>query len=164
MRPLEASFQDEFYRAASNILLGVGLSSECYDLGDGHIDFVFIPGPGWGAELPCNRFRPNALDSKGIDEEVGGIWLMYRTRHRDTAVACGLTITPVSTCRDSSAPSNWGIRNPPPRDDLIARETTRNWLWKCLIHVSVLWSVYRDAWLGPSRGAQILPPTAYCIR
>lgn len=50
-RPVEAQYQDEFYRAFSSIMPhGVAMSSEWSRNANGRIDF-FIPFQGWGIEL-----------------------------------------------------------------------------------------------------------------
>lgn len=65
-RPLEAQYQDEFYRAFNAVVpCGVPISSERSRKGDGRIDF-WIPQKRWGVELlrdhdrvdeHCNRFK-----------------------------------------------------------------------------------------------------------
>src|SRR5436305_12426297 len=65
VRPPEAQFQDEWYRAFNSLLgHGFAISSEWSQSGDGRIDFRIV-GPDWGIELlragdrlaeRCNRF------------------------------------------------------------------------------------------------------------
>jgi hypothetical protein len=66
LRPLEAQYQDEFYRAFNTIIgRSVPISSEWSQKGDGRVDF-WIPQKRWGIELlrdhnqvteHCNRFK-----------------------------------------------------------------------------------------------------------
>jgi hypothetical protein len=66
LRPPEAQYQDEFYRAFNWVVgRGVPISSEWSRLGDGRVDF-WIPQKKWGIEFlrdhsrvteHCNRFR-----------------------------------------------------------------------------------------------------------
>ena len=66
-RPLEAQYQDEFYRALTSLLgNSVGISSECSLDNGGRVDFR-ISGPKWGVEIlwdgdqlkdHCKRFLP----------------------------------------------------------------------------------------------------------
>jgi hypothetical protein len=58
-RPLEAQYQDEFYRAFNSIVPhGVPISSEWSQKGDGRIDF-WIPQKKWGIELLRDHSRVN---------------------------------------------------------------------------------------------------------
>lgn len=66
LRPLEAQYQDEFYRAFNTVVgRGVPISSEWTGNGDGRVDF-YIPQKRWGIELlrdhdrvaeHCDRFQ-----------------------------------------------------------------------------------------------------------
>lgn len=84
---MQASLQDEFYRAASKTLPGIGLSSEC-QVGNGQIDF-FLPGPGWGIELlrdgdrmedHYRRFQPNGAYHPSIRGSIKD-WVILDCRH-----------------------------------------------------------------------------------
>jgi len=90
LRPPEAQFQDEWYRAFYSLVgHGVGISSEWSHAGDGRIDFRIIE-PAWGVELlrdgdrltqHCDRFRDNGIYHKWI---LGGLirdWLILDCRH-----------------------------------------------------------------------------------
>jgi hypothetical protein len=59
LRPLEAQYQDEFYRAFNTIVgRGVPISSEWSRKGGGRVDF-WIPQKRWGDRVTehCNRFK-----------------------------------------------------------------------------------------------------------
>lgn len=88
-RPLEAVFQDEFYRSYWHEVPGGGIASECVVGGDGRVDF-FVMGPGWGIELVndsdrliehCERFKPNGAYHADIKSGVLKDWIVLDFRH-----------------------------------------------------------------------------------
>jgi hypothetical protein len=91
-RPLEAQYQDEFYRAFTALLGdGVGISSEwSYDNNDGRFDFRIL-GPKWGVELlrdgtedtvheHYKRFLPRGKYHKWISDGLISDWLVIDCR------------------------------------------------------------------------------------
>lgn len=90
VRPPEAQFQDEWYRAF-NSLLGHGhaISSEWSQSRDGRIDFRIV-GPAWGIELlrdgdrlaeHCNRFSATGAYYRWIANNWIKDWIILDCRH-----------------------------------------------------------------------------------
>jgi hypothetical protein len=90
VRPPEAQFQDEWYRAF-NSLLGHGhaISSEWSQSSDGRIDFRIV-GPKWGIELlrdgdrlaeHCNRFLTTGAYHRWIANGLVKDWIILDCRH-----------------------------------------------------------------------------------
>lgn len=85
LRPLEAQYQDEFYRAFSSIMPpGVAISSKWSRHGDGRIDF-WIPYQGWGIELlrdhsrvteHCERFKPGGRYYPWVESGLLKDWII----------------------------------------------------------------------------------------
>lgn len=101
IRPLEASFQDEYYRSSWNVIPGIGVNSEYNAICDGRIDFL-IPGPGWGVELlrdgdriedHSNRFGANGLYYSSIQTGVMKDWKIIDCRHSYPRKACNVPFT-----------------------------------------------------------------------
>lgn len=90
LRPLEASFQDEFYRSFWREVPNGGLSSEWSFGGSGRVDF-FVIGPGWGVELlrdgdrldqHCSRFKGgDGAYYADIEAGIMKDWLILDCRH-----------------------------------------------------------------------------------
>lgn len=89
VRPIEAAYQDEFYRA-SHALLGfsTNVSSEWSGDGNGRVDFRFA-GIGWGIELlregnrlgaHCQRFVGNGSYTQWIQSGWLRDWLIIDCR------------------------------------------------------------------------------------
>ena len=83
-RPLEAQYQDEFYRAFSSIVPGIPLSSEWSRTGNGRIDF-WIKGKNWGIELlgdhkrvedHCSRFKKGGQYYPWVEEDMLKEWII----------------------------------------------------------------------------------------
>lgn len=89
-RPLEAQFQDEWYRAFFSLVgHGVAISSEWSCAGDGRIDFRIIE-PAWGIEIlrdgdrlteHCNRFLDLGAYHRWITKGFIKDWLILDCRH-----------------------------------------------------------------------------------
>ena len=88
-RPLEAVFQDEFYRAYWHEVPGGGIASECVVGGDGRVDF-FVMSPGWGIELVrdsdrlvehLERFKKNGAYYTDIMSGTMKDWIVLDFRH-----------------------------------------------------------------------------------
>lgn len=88
-RPLEAAYQDEFYRCfGEEVGPGVGIVSEWSCVGQGRIDFHIIT-PGWGFELlrdgdrlleHCKRFEPCGTYHQSIQQGLLTDWLILDCR------------------------------------------------------------------------------------
>lgn len=84
-RPLEAQYQDEFYRAFNSVVPpGVPISSEWSRKGDGRIDF-WIPQKRWGIELlrdhnrvneHCDRFKKGGRYYSWIEDGLLEDWII----------------------------------------------------------------------------------------
>lgn len=101
IRPLKASFQDEYYRSSWNVIPGIGVNSEYNAICDGRIDFL-IPSPGWGVELlrdgdriedHSNRFGANGLYYSSIQTGVMKDWKIIDCRHSYPRKACNAPFT-----------------------------------------------------------------------
>lgn len=89
-RPLEASFQDEWYRSYWRELgTAHGICSEFTACDDGRIDFQ-IGTKGWGIELlrdgdrveeHCSRFRPDGTYHRSISRGDITNWVIVDCRH-----------------------------------------------------------------------------------
>lgn len=85
VRPLEAQYQDEYYRAFSSIMPpGVAISSEWSWNGDGRVDF-YIPCKKWGIELlrdhsrlseHCDRFEPGGRYHPWVSSGMLKEWMI----------------------------------------------------------------------------------------
>ncbi|EED23457.1 conserved hypothetical protein [Talaromyces stipitatus ATCC 10500] len=85
LRPLEAQYQDEFYRAFNSVVgRGVPISSEWSREGDGRVDF-WIPQKRWGIELlrehsnvdeHCNRFKKGGRYYPWIEAGMLKDWIL----------------------------------------------------------------------------------------
>jgi hypothetical protein len=90
-RPVEAQYQDEFYRAFTSLLgTDVGISSEWSRDNRGRVDFRIL-GPKWGVELlrdgtkntvdeHYERFLPEGKYYKWISDGFIGDWLVIDCR------------------------------------------------------------------------------------
>jgi hypothetical protein len=90
-RPLEAQYQDEFYRAFTSLLgTGVGISSEWSRESRARVDFRIL-GPKWGVELlrdgtedtveeHYERFLPDGKYHKWISDGLITEWLVIDCR------------------------------------------------------------------------------------
>jgi hypothetical protein len=91
VRPLEAQYQDEFYRAFTSLLgTGVGISSEWSRDNGGRVNFRIL-GPKWGVELlrdgtkntvdeHYKRFLPKGKYYKWISDSFISEWLVIDCR------------------------------------------------------------------------------------
>lgn len=107
LRPPEAQFQNEWYRAFHSLLgHGVGISSEWSRGGDGRIDFR-ITEPAWGVELlrdgdrlghHCGRFEKNGIYYDWISRGLIKDWLILDCRHtapkKYSMISANLTLNP----------------------------------------------------------------------
>ncbi|KAK9237143.1 hypothetical protein V1525DRAFT_404725 [Lipomyces kononenkoae] len=85
LRPLEAQYQDEFYRAFNAVVgRGVPISSEWSRKGDGRVDF-WIPQKRWGIELlrdhnrvteHCDRFKKGGRYYPWIEGDMLEDWII----------------------------------------------------------------------------------------
>jgi hypothetical protein len=85
LRPLEAQYQDEFYRAFNMVVgRGVPISSEWSRNGNGQFDF-WIPQKRWGIELlrdhdrvneHCNRFKKGGRYYPWIEAGMLEDWII----------------------------------------------------------------------------------------
>lgn len=84
IRPVEALYQDEYYRAFSSIVPGVAISSEWSFDGGGRIDF-YLPSMKWGIELlrdhsrtdeHCERFLPGGRYHSWISGGMIQEWMI----------------------------------------------------------------------------------------
>ena len=90
VRPTEAQFQDEWYRAFNSLLgHGFAVSSEWSQSEDGRIDFRIL-GPKWGIELlrdgdrlteHCNRFLGKGAYHQWIADGSMKDWIILDCRH-----------------------------------------------------------------------------------
>jgi hypothetical protein len=90
IRPPEAQFQDEFYRALNNLLgSGVAVSSEWSRCGDGRIDFRIVE-TGWGVKMlrdgdrlsgHCGRFVQGGSYDRWINQGWIKDWIVLDCRH-----------------------------------------------------------------------------------
>lgn len=88
-RPLEAAYQDEFYRCfGEEVGPGIGIVSESSCVGQERIDFHIIT-PRWGFELlcdgdqlleHCNRFEPGGTCHQSIQQGLLTNWLILDCR------------------------------------------------------------------------------------
>jgi hypothetical protein len=97
MRPPEAAFQDEFYRAYWNVVGSCGgICSEWAGTHNGRIDFL-ISKPGWGIELlldgdrltdHCKRFHSDGAYYQWITRGVMKDWIILDCRHSYPEATC----------------------------------------------------------------------------
>ena len=96
-QPLEAAYQDEFYRCfGEEVGPDVGIVSEKSCTGKGHIDFHIIT-PGWGIELlrdgdrlseHCKRFKPHGTYHQSIQQGLLTDWLILDCRRSIPRTCC----------------------------------------------------------------------------
>jgi hypothetical protein len=85
LRPVEAQYQDEFYRAFNTVLgRGVPISSEWSRIGNDRVDF-WIPQKRWGIELlrehsnvdeHCNQFKKGGRYYPWIESGMLEDWII----------------------------------------------------------------------------------------
>ena len=90
VRPPEAQFQDEWYRAFNSLLgHGFAISSKWSQFGNGRIDFRIV-GPKWGVEIlrdgdrlteHCNRFLDKGAYHQWIVDGSMKDWIILDCRH-----------------------------------------------------------------------------------
>lgn len=89
IRPVESTYQDEFYRVAHEVLgYAMNISSEWSSGGNGRIDFRLAQ-VGWGIELlregdrlkdHCERFNPGGRYATWIQDGSIQDWLIIDCR------------------------------------------------------------------------------------
>lgn len=95
-RPVEASFQDEFYRSFRSLLPGIGIMGKWGVDINGKVDFMVLD-PGWGVELlrdgdriaeHCERFRPNGAYFPSVQSGKMKEHLILDCRHSYPQTTC----------------------------------------------------------------------------
>lgn len=115
-RPVESSFQVEFYRAFTCLVgHGAGLSSEWSYTSEGRVDF-WVHDLGWGVEIlrdgdrlrnHCNRFRRSGQYGDWIKKGVLKDWIIIDCRHtwpKKYGIATKHTAVPHSLQRNANIP------------------------------------------------------------